>query len=160
MWNVYFTPPSRISREEAEKYNGWLKQKKDNCNAETALVLGATPEIRDILTKFNFKTTIVDINQEMIEAMNSLLKTKNPDEYHITLEITDNGYGIASEDIPHVFEPFFSNKENANGIGLGLAVVHGIVQNHKGKVKVESNLGYGTTMSITFPLIRKYESDR
>ncbi|MCK5473884.1 MAG: class I SAM-dependent methyltransferase [Candidatus Aenigmarchaeota archaeon] len=80
MWNVYFTPPSRISREEAEKYNGWLKQKKDNCNAETALVLGATPEIRDILTKFNFKTTIVDINQEMIEAMNSLLKTKNPDE--------------------------------------------------------------------------------
>ena len=130
----------------------------------------------NIVTQFTAKADIINCSQNQIKqacvaiivnaseaiAENGeiLIKTINPDEDHIRLEITDNGSGIASEDIPHVFEPFFSNKENANGIGLGLAVVHGIVQNHKGKVKVESKLGYGTTMSITFPLIRKYESDR
>ena len=57
---------------------------------------------------------------------------------HIRIDITDNGIGIADEDIPHIFEPFFSTKEKTNGIGLGLAIVHGIIQNHKGKIDVKS----------------------
>jgi two-component system NtrC family sensor kinase len=80
--------------------------------------------------------------------------TSNPDENHIKLEITDNGVGIAPEDIPHIFEPFFSTKEKASGIGLGLAIVHGIVQNHNGKIDVESELGRGTTLSITLPVAK------
>jgi two-component system NtrC family sensor kinase len=82
------------------------------------------------------------------------IKTSNPDEDHIKLEITDNGSGIAMEDIPHIFEPFFSTKEKASGIGLGLAIVHGIVQNHNGKIDVESDLGKGTTLSITLPVAK------
>jgi two-component system NtrC family sensor kinase len=61
--------------------------------------------------------------------------------------------GIAAETISHVFEPFFSTKQSTSGIGLGLAIVHGIVQNHKGKIELKSELGKGTTFSITFPLI-------
>ena len=80
--------------------------------------------------------------------------TSNPDEDHIKLEITDNGLGIAPEDIPHIFEPFFSTKEKASGIGLGLAIVHGIVQNHNGKIDVDSELGKGTTLSITLPVAK------
>ncbi len=82
------------------------------------------------------------------------IKTSNPDENHIKLEITDNGLGIAPEDIPHIFEPFFSTKEKASGIGLGLAIVHGIVQNHNGKIDVDSELGKGTTLSITLPVAK------
>jgi two-component system NtrC family sensor kinase len=80
------------------------------------------------------------------------ITTSNPDEDHIKIEITDNGQGIAPEDIPHIFEPFFSTKDKASGIGLGLAIVHGIIQSHNGKIDVESELGKGTTLSITLPL--------
>ncbi len=80
------------------------------------------------------------------------MKTSNPDAEKIQLEITDNGVGIASEDIPHVFEPFFSAKQKASGIGLGLAIVHGIVQSHNGKVEINSEMGKGTTISIILPL--------
>jgi two-component system NtrC family sensor kinase len=80
------------------------------------------------------------------------IRTSNPDEDHIKIEITDNGQGIAPEDIPHIFEPFFSTKDKASGIGLGLAIVHGIIQSHNGKIDVESGLGKGTTLSITLPL--------
>jgi two-component system NtrC family sensor kinase len=83
-----------------------------------------------------------------------LLRTSNPDENHILIEIVDNGVGISEEDIPHIFEPFFSTKEKANGIGLGLAIVHGIIQSHKGKTDVKSERGKGTVISISLPLLR------
>jgi two-component system NtrC family sensor kinase len=84
-----------------------------------------------------------------------LMKTTNPDPHNIRLDIIDNGMGISPEDLPHIFEPFFSAKQNTSGIGLGLAIVHGIVQNHKGKIEVNSELGRKTTMSIILPLNRK-----
>ena len=85
------------------------------------------------------------------------MKTSNPDENTIKLEIIDNGSGIAPEDIPHIFEPFFSSKQKASGIGLGLAIVHGIVQSHKGTIDVESEVGKGTIISINLPVIKNKE---
>jgi two-component system NtrC family sensor kinase len=90
----------------------------------------------------------VDENGEII------MKTTNLEDDFIQLMITDNGVGISPEDIPHIFEPFFSAKEKASGIGLGLAIVHGIVQSHDGKVEAYSELGKGTTISIKLPLIK------
>ena len=93
------------------------------------------------------------------EAVNEngeiLIKTSLPDEDHIKLEITDNGSGIAPEDISSVFEPFFSAKEKVSGIGLGLAIVRGIIQNHKGKVELSSELGMGTSIAIILPLVKE-----
>ncbi len=83
-----------------------------------------------------------------------VIKTVMPDEDHILLQITDNGSGIAPGDLPNVFEPFFSAKEKVSGIGLGLAIVHGIVQSHNGKVDIQSELGMGTTVSIILPLVK------
>jgi len=82
-----------------------------------------------------------------------LIRTSNPDDHTINLEISDNGVGIAKEDIPQIFEPFFSTKDKASGIGLGLAIVHGIVQSHKGRIEVKSRVGEGTSMSIILPLV-------
>ena len=81
------------------------------------------------------------------------VKTMNPDDNNIRIEFTDNGVGIAPEDIPHIFEPFFSTKEKSSGIGLGLSIVHGLVQSHKGKIELKSERGIETTFAISLPLI-------
>ena len=96
---------------------------------------------------------LLNASEAVVENGEILIRTSNPDKDHISLEIIDNGSGIAPGDIPHVFEPFFSAKEKVSGIGLGLAIVHGIVQSHKGKVDVKSELGKGTSLSIILPLI-------
>lgn len=83
-----------------------------------------------------------------------VVRTVNPDEDHIRIEFSDNGVGISEEDIPHIFEPFFSTKEKTSGIGLGLSIVHGIVQSHKGKIGVKSVRGKETTIAITLPLLK------
>jgi len=97
---------------------------------------------------------LMNASEAVFENGEILMKTSNPDQDHIKLEIRDNGVGIDPEDVPHIFEPFFSAKEKARGIGLGLAIVHGIVQSHNGKIEVDSKLGQGTTISIILPLIK------
>lgn len=73
---------------------------------------------------------------------------------HEVLRVTvrDDGEGIRSEDIPHVFDPFFTTKDY--GTGLGLSVVHGIIQEHGGQIEVESELKKGTSFHILLPLVR------
>jgi signal transduction histidine kinase len=73
--------------------------------------------------------------------------------------IRDTGSGIASEHLGRIFDPFFTTK-NGNGAterrgtGLGLAVTYGIIQEHGGKVHVESRVGSGTTFTLEFPALR------
>lgn len=81
------------------------------------------------------------------------ITTNNPDDRHIRFAISDNGQGMSSDIIPLIFEPFFSTKHEASGIGLGLAIVHGIISSHNGKISVESEPAKGTTFSITLPLL-------
>jgi two-component system NtrC family sensor kinase len=97
---------------------------------------------------------LVNASEAITENGEVIFRTSNPDDSHIRIEITDNGVGIGQETISHVFEPFFSTKQGASGIGLGLAIVHGIVQSHKGKIELKSELGKGTTFLITIPLIK------
>ena len=97
---------------------------------------------------------LLNASEAVFENGEIMMKTTNPDEESIKLEITDNGVGIAPEDIPQIFEPFFSAKQKASGIGLGLAIVHGIIQSHKGKIEVDSELGKRTTISIILPVIK------
>lgn len=97
---------------------------------------------------------LVNASEAVSENGEIMIRTKNADEDTITIEISDNGLGIADEDISHIFEPFFSTKQDVSGIGLGLAIVHGIIQNHKGKIHVSSELGHGTTISVNLPLIK------
>jgi len=78
-----------------------------------------------------------------------------PDEF--TLAVEDTGVGIPREVLPRIFEPFFSTKEGTSGVGLGLAVVHGIVQRHGGRIDVESSPGAGTRFTITLPRRQEHE---
>jgi len=97
---------------------------------------------------------LVNASEAITENGKIILRTKNPDSESVIFEIVDNGVGIAEDDIPHIFEPFFSTKQDVRGIGLGLAIVHGIIQNHKGRIHVDSEPNRGTTISINLPLIK------
>jgi two-component system NtrC family sensor kinase len=97
---------------------------------------------------------LVNAREAVAENGEIVVHTVNPDDNHVKIEFTDNGVGIAKEDIPHIFEPFFSTKEKTTGIGLGLSIVHGIVQNHKGRTEVQSEQGKGTTIAVILPLLK------
>jgi two-component system NtrC family sensor kinase len=97
---------------------------------------------------------LVNASEAVLESGEVLIRTYNPDMDNIRIEIIDNGSGITPEDIPHIFEPFFSAKHKTSGIGLGLAIAHGIVISHRGRIEVDSKLGKGTTISVILPLVK------
>jgi two-component system NtrC family sensor kinase len=72
-----------------------------------------------------------------------------------TISLTDNGAGITPENIPFIFDPFFTTKPEGRGTGLGLSISHGIVQDHKGHIDVESTPNRGSTFTIRLPLRAK-----
>jgi two-component system, NtrC family, sensor kinase len=78
----------------------------------------------------------------------------------ISVRVSDTGSGIAPEHIQRIYDPFFTTKASpkegqARGTGLGLSVTYGIIQEHAGKIRVESDHGVGTTFALDFPLSRK-----
>ena len=92
------------------------------------------------------ETEVVEIGPDYVET--------NPDAVpgrSVCLSFRDTGTGIAPAHLPRIFEPFFTTKEVGAGTGLGLATVYGIVKQHRGWIRVFSELGRGTTFQIHFP---------
>jgi two-component system NtrC family sensor kinase len=69
----------------------------------------------------------------------------------IEIIVRDDGAGIAPDVLAHMFEPFLTTKESGRGVGLGLAISRGIVERHNGRIEVESEVGRGTTFTVTLP---------
>jgi two-component system sensor histidine kinase HydH len=78
----------------------------------------------------------------------SLSEERDPSPM-VKIAISDTGVGIKKEDLEHIFDPYFTTKPS--GTGLGLAIVHKIVEAHKGEIRVQSDPGEGTTVSVSLP---------
>jgi two-component system NtrC family sensor kinase len=81
-----------------------------------------------------------------------ILETSVPEERLLRLRITDTGRGISADNLPRIFDPFFTTKARRADTGIGLSVVHKIIEDHGGTIRVESTPGQGTTFSITLPI--------
>jgi signal transduction histidine kinase len=88
------------------------------------------------------RTAIIPISKDSAEKYAEMIE----------VSVADTGCGIAAADLDKIFNPFFTTKEVGKGTGLGLTVVHGIVQEHGGQIAVESEVGKGTTFRIRLPI--------
>ena len=91
----------------------------------------------------------VKLTEELIE--DALYKELKPGP-HLRLTVSDTGKGIKPEHLDKIFDPFFTTKKPGEGTGMGLSVVHGIVEGHKGHISVYSKEGEGTTFLILIPM--------
>jgi signal transduction histidine kinase len=68
------------------------------------------------------------------------------------VDLADTGHGIPEEHLDKIFDPFFTTKPDGEGTGLGLSISYMIVQNHGGRIEVESKVGQGSTFRVSLPV--------
>ena len=77
----------------------------------------------------------------------------NQSKTSTTIQIKDNGIGMDNQTKTKIFEPFFTTKEVGEGTGLGMSIVHGIITNHSGDIKIKTEIGIGTEITINLPRV-------
>jgi PAS domain S-box-containing protein len=99
-----------------------------------------------------FTNLILNSRDAMLEGGLLTLETKRENEGQIVIVVSDTGTGIPPEEIKKIYDPFFTTKGVGSGTGLGLAVSYGIVQEHRGTIEAQSEVGVGTSFRLTFPI--------
>jgi PAS domain S-box-containing protein len=95
----------------------------------------------------------VNVAEENVPAARKVRTGEMPAGDYVRILVRDTGHGIAPEVIDRIFEPFFTTKPAGRGTGLGLALVHAVVMEHRGFLEVTSELGRGTTFEVWMPLV-------
>jgi signal transduction histidine kinase len=98
-----------------------------------------------------FLNLLLNAQDAMPNGGTLTLVTRNSSRREVSVQITDTGVGIPKEMYSEIFEPFYTTKKGSYGVGLGLSVVQGVVQDHKGTIKVNSVVGRGTSFTILLP---------
>ena len=113
------------------------------------LLLNLAVNARDAMPaggRLVFSTRLVDIDTDAARGHVGLA----PGRYNL-ITVSDTGVGIAPGKLERIFEPFFTDKEDGSGTGMGLAMVYGVTKSHKGSVSVRSELGNGSTFEVYLP---------
>jgi CheY-like chemotaxis protein len=97
----------------------------------------------------------LSIRDVEVDEAAALHQTNLPPGPYVALAVSDTGTGMSAETAAHIFEPFFTTKEQGKGTGLGLSTVYGIVEQSKGHIQVQSELGRGTTFTIHLPRVEE-----
>lgn len=105
-----------------------------------------------------FLNLVTNAAQAMEEGQGTLTLTTRSENAGVAVEVADNGKGIPPDVLPKIFDPFFSTKEIGKGTGLGLSISYKIVEQHGGRITVESQPGAGTKFTVWLPLKPPVES--
>ncbi len=106
-----------------------------------------------------FLNLITNATQAIGERQGAITLATRPEGGGVCVEVADNGSGIAPEVLPKIFDPFFSTKEIGKGTGLGLSISYKIVQQHGGRIEVQSKPGSGTRFTVWLPLTPPAEAE-
>ncbi len=100
----------------------------------------------------------ITLKEGELTAQEALLTVEPIVSRYAKLSVTDTGKGMDKQTLDRAFDPFFTTKEVGSGTGMGLAVAHGIIEQHGGFVHVNSTPGQGTTFTLYFPIITNVEA--
>ncbi len=114
--------------------------------------LGEIPMVEGFPQKLNqvFINILVNAGQAIEEKGEIKIQTKAEDK-NVVITISDTGCGIDPENLSKIFDPFFTTKEIGKGTGLGMNIAYNIIEEHNGKINIESTVGKGTTFKIVLP---------
>jgi signal transduction histidine kinase len=117
------------------------------------------PDLPLVVADFNqlvqvFINLLVNAIQSM-ENKGKITIHTGAEEGWVKMSISDTGCGIPEENMDKIFTPFFTTKEDIKGVGLGLAVSHGIIERHGGRIETQSEVGKGSTFTIFMPAYRE-----
>jgi PAS domain S-box-containing protein len=101
-----------------------------------------------------FTNLLLNARDSIPDGGRIVVSTNTSEDGSLVAQISDTGIGIAPENVAKIYDPFYTTKGVGQGTGLGLAVTYGIVQEHTGRISVESTPGDGTTFRITLPSAR------
>jgi len=127
---------------------GKVEIKKDF--AQVPSITGSPSQINQVF--LNIITNAVHAMPERKQPNVITLRTAMEDERTVRVEIQDNGQGIPKDVMPRIFDPFFTTKPIGQGTGMGLSISYKIIQEHGGKILVDSELGVGTVFTILLPV--------
>ncbi|WP_050523255.1 sensor histidine kinase [Pseudorhodobacter wandonensis] len=130
--------------------------------APRAKAIGVSPQFIAPLASVHVRAGAIRMEQVLVNLLlNALDAVEGKPDARITvtaeqaalttIRVTDTGTGIASADLPRITEPFFSTKITGEGLGLGLSISQAIVQEFGGEIRISSDIGTGTTVTVTLP---------
>jgi len=111
-----------------------------------------SPSLPKVMADFDqLQQIFTNLSLNAIQAMpegGKLTVRSSAVDSEVRVDVQDTGCGISKENMGKLFTPFFTTKVKGKGVGLGLAVVHGIIEKHEGRIEVQSEVGEGTTFSV------------
>jgi len=122
--------------------------------ADLPMVYGNAALLQQVFTNL-----FLNAQNAMPEGGTLTVSTPSTDSGEVEIRFSDTGRGIPPENLPRVFDPFFTTMPVGEGIGLGLSISYSIVRQHQGTIRVESQVGQGTTFAIRLPAYNRGKAD-